>query len=231
MGVSASTIVEVRKAKAEILALNGRAIDNAQGEELLAMVSFINPDVDRYLPEVGTEIIDYFDQLVAHCNEPAIVLEVLRRLKILADTFNTQWKESDVEQVSRVSKRVLERAKSKRSRLYQCGTALLKDLSMYSAIREKGFHKIPIKSMKDLRGVDLTDSGPSDAKRMKIDTEEASGPPPVEGEEAGGPPPVRDVGDEDRYLDLMEKLSMCKPEEEEAIEEKLMSMGYEPNIV
>ena len=222
MGVSASTIVEIRKAKAEILALNGAAIGHAQGEELLAMVSFINPEVDRYLPEVGTEIIDYFDQLVAHCNEPTIVLEVLRRLKILADSFNRQWKEADVKQISRVSEHVLARAKSKRSRLYQSSIALLKDLSTYSALRENGFDKIPMKCVRDLRRVDFTDSGPPETKKRRTDM----------GEEAGGPPPVRDADDEDRYLDLMEKLSECKePQEEEAIEEELTSMGYEPNIV
>ena len=219
-GVSASTIVEIRKSKADILGLNGSVIDQGQGEDFLSAVSFINPEIDTYLPEVCVELMAYFDQLVAYCNNPVVLLEVIRRLKILADTFHPQWSERDVEQISQLS-HVAMRGVSKRSRLYQSATALLKDLSMYGELKRKNLHTIPSDYLKGLREGDLVDGDvePPAAKRLCEDG-------------AHGPPPPNTDDDDERYLELMEQLAACEDKREiERIESQLDEMGYEPNIV
>lgn len=217
-GVSATTIVEVRKSKSEILELNGSAIDQDHGESLLSAVSFINPELDNYLPEVGRELMVYFDQLVAYCNYPVVLLEVIRRLKILADAFHHQWSKGDVEQISKLVRKTMQGV-GKRSKVYQSAAALLKDLSMYSVLKKKDLHNIPIDYLKGLRGTDLVD-GDTDlpsAKRFREDR---------------APTADESNVDDDRYLELMEQLSTSEDSQEvERIETELSKMGYEPNIV
>ncbi len=233
VGVSAATIVDIRKAKAEIRALNGGKLSESRAEELLELVSFIDPTVDSYLPAVGIELIAFYEQLVVHCKQAYVVLEVVRRLGLLADAYHTQWTQSDVEAVTRVSERVLKSSASKRSRTYQSAAALLKDLSSYKVLREKGLDKIAVQSLKG--GTDLTDgdTSPPGAKRACLDGD--TSPPGtnracLDGEVAGGPPPM--VCEEERYMELMEQLSVCQdPTEAEKLEEKLITMGFEPDIV
>lgn len=223
-GVSASTIVEIRKSKADILELNGSPIDQGQGEDFLSVVSFINPEIDSYLPEVCIELMAYFDQLVAYCNDQVVLLEVIRRLKILADTFHPQWSKRDVEQISQLSHAAMQGVR-KRSRLYQSATALLKDLSMYGELKKKNLHTIPSDYLRGLRGSDLVDGDldPPEAKRLCEDGTHGP-PPPTAGDD--------DNQDDERYLELMEQLAACEDEREiERIESQLDEMGYEPNIV
>lgn len=213
--------MDIRKAKAELRAVNGDTISETKADELLESLSYIDPVVDRYLVNVDRELTAFYEQLIVHCKRPPIVLEVLRRLKILADTFHAQWSREDVEAMCRVSGHVLESA-GKRSRVYQSGTALLKDLSKYLSLRDKGLHKIPILSLGDLRGRDSTDGdvidgdeSPPQLKRACLDA-------------AGGPPPIRDSYKS--YIELMEQLSRCEDPQTEEIEERLIEMGYEPEV-
>lgn len=220
--MSANTIVEIRKAKSELLSLNGHSIDADSGEKLLAAVNFINPGVDSYLPEVGAELIAYYEQLVMHCSESSVRLEVLRRLKNLSDVFHEQWTRKDVEQMSQVCKQLLTGVvKRSRSMVCQSGTALLKDMATYRALKDKGFHNIPVKALRELRGADLID-GPPEKRICLNDTIEAGGPPPVVGV----------ASSEECYFDLMSQLSQCEDQyKAEVIEEELLQLGYEPDVV
>ena len=134
VGVSAATIVDIRKAKAEIRALNGDKLSESRAEELLESVSFIDPAVDSYLPVVARELIAFYEQLVMHCQQPYVLLEVVRRLWILADAYHTQWTKQDVEAITRVSERVMKSVANERNRIYQSLVALLKDLSTYKIL-------------------------------------------------------------------------------------------------
>ncbi len=227
-GVSAATIMDIRKAKAEIRATNGAILSETQADTLLEAVNYIDPDVDHYLVEVGRELTAFYEQLVGHCKVQSIILEVLRRLKIISDAFHVQWSREDVEAMCSVSKRVVASAKP-RSRAYQSATALLKDISKYSALKDRSLNKIAIQSLKDLRGSDLTDGDEGTdctdgaeyplLKRARLDISCIH-------EAAGGPPPIRQD-----YMELMERLSTCENAEEAGeIKEQLIEMGYEPEV-
>jgi len=186
-------------------------------------VAFINPELDRYLPQVGKELILLYEQFAGHCTTGPLVMEVLRRIKILADAYNKQWGESDIKLASSVSKMIISKTR-KQTRVYQSGVALLKDLSSYASFKEKGWHKIPVSELKGLRSVDLVDGEPA-AKRPHLDTV-AGGPPSFTMETESA---VTD--EEDAFLELMEELANCENESQATeIEQRLIDNGFEPEV-
>ena len=79
-GVSAATIVEIRKHKSSLAQLNNHSISDEEGHDYLDKVDFIDFDKDDYLPDVGRELLSYLRQLVVSCPDPSVQMEVIRRL-------------------------------------------------------------------------------------------------------------------------------------------------------
>lgn len=209
VGVSASTIVEIRKSKAELLLLNGENLDRSKGEEILEAVSFINLDVDSYHPEVGRELVAHYTVLVGMCRDPSVLLEVVRRLKAIADVFHSHWSKDELKTISELMGNIMS-GFGKRRLVSQSATALLKDLSTYPDIKKRRLHTIPMELLREPRGQDEPDIGPPEAKKSR-------------GEE---------VTEEEKYLTKMEQLCESEdPEEVWHLEAELDEMGYEPNIV
>ena len=217
-GVSAATIVEIRKHKSSLTQLNNEAISKEEGQDYLDKVDFIDFDKDEYLPDVGRELLTYLRQLVVSCHDPSVQMEVIRRLKSMCDAFKNQFNKEDVEQATLVAKIMIERnSKKKRSRLYQSAVAFLKDLAL--SFKGKGMQDAPTKEIKGLKIREETDTHEEEplVKQARTDEEEE----------------CMDEGEiEDRYLEIMEKLSQCTDVEQALkFEAELIEMGYEPNIV
>lgn len=210
-GVSAATIVEIRKYMASLVQLNNKQISAEDGQEYLDKVDFVDFDKEHYLPDVGRELLCYLRQLVVCCQDASVQMEVIRRLKSMCEAYKPQFTKKDVEEVVLMAKIMVERVRTKtRSKLYQSAVALLKDLTVM--FKAKGFNKPATDALKQLKGRDETDAHPEDippeAKRSKQENEE-----------------------ENAYLEIMERLSRCTDIEEALeLEAELVAMGYEPNI-
>ena len=211
-GVSAATIVEIRKSKAELLLFNGRKMDRSKGEEVLEAIGFINPDVDTYLPEVGRELMAHFTQLVSLCRHPSVLMEVVRRLKSMADMFHPQWNKHDIKTISELTGSIMS-GFGKRRLVCQSSIALLKDLSSYPDIKKRGLHTVPLEELRGARGHDEPDIGPPNDKKVRAEEN-------------------FELIEEDQYISKMEQLSTSEdPEEVWHLEAELDQMGYEANIV
>ena len=219
-GVSAATIVEIRKHKSSLAQLNNHAISDEEGHDYLDKVDFIDFDKDEYLPDVGRELLSYLRQLVVSCPDPSVQMEVIRRLKSMCDAFKNQFTAQDVEEATLVAKMMVKRStRNKRSRLYQSAVAFLKDLAV--EFKEKGMQEAPAKEIKSLKIKEEIDMGPP-AKQARLD-QQAELPMTEEDNEE-----MKD----DHYLDLMNQLSECTDIEEALkLEAELIEMGYEPNVV
>jgi len=209
-GISAATIVEIRKHKADLLQLHGQQVELEEAEDFLEAVEFVNVEVDSYLPEVGTELTIFLSKLVAYSsNNGSVALEVIRRLKQVADAFHGSWNKEDVEVVSNTVHGMTE-GRSRNSKVYQSAAALLKDLSTYKELKRKRLHIVPRDLLNSLKHTDEPDIGPPPTKKaaneMAPDTEE-------------------------KYLDLMQQLA-CTEDEDKTLqlELQLVDMGYEPNV-
>ena len=150
-------------------------------------------------------------EVAMHCPAAAIGLEVIRILKSMAECFNKTWDEEDVKLVCEIAQNTIQSQHRKKSKVYQSGMALLKDLCFYKSLKQNKLQKIPLDTLKKFRaGKDSVDA--PDAKRPRQD----------------------DSHDEDideKYQQLMEDLaSSTDPEEERAIETQITELGYEPLI-
>lgn len=217
-GVSAATIVEIRKHKSSLAQLNNQTIDDEEGLDYLDRVDFIDFDKDEYLPDVGRELLSYLQQLVVSCPDPSVQMEVIRRLKSMCDAFKNQFNAEDVENATLLVKLMAKRSsKNKRSRLYQSAVALLKDL----AVEFKGKGAAPAKEIESLKIREETDAPPP-AKQARLDKEAEQ---PMTEED------IQQIND-DHYLDVMKALSECTDVEQALkLEAELIEMGYEPNVV
>ena len=213
-GVSAATIVEIRKCKSSLTQLNNKKVSGDEGEDYLDKVDFVDFDKDEYLSVVGRELLSYLSQLVVNCEDHGVQMEVIRRLKSMCDAFLNEFTKEDVDEVTFVIQIMVERVGNKRrSKLYQSAVAMLKDMTVN--FKAKGIETTPLSQLKKLKvPKDETDTGPPLEKRAKQDEEEM------------------DTSDtEDEYLEIMEKLSECRDVEEALkLEAQLLEMGYEPNV-
>ena len=209
-GISAATIVEIRKHKADLVQLHGQQVELEEAEDFLEAVEFVNVEVDSYLPEVGTELTIFLSKLVAYSsNSGSVALEVIRRLKQVADTFHGSWNKEDVEIISNTVHGMTE-GRPQSSKVYQSAAALIKDLSTYKELKRKRLHIVPRDLLNSLKNTDEPDIGPPPTKKaaneLAPDTEE-------------------------KYLDLMQQLA-CTEDEDKTLqlESQLVDMGYEPNV-
>lgn len=211
-GVSAATIVEIRKHKSTLAQLNNNKISSDEGQDYLDKVDFIDFEKDHYLPDVGRELMAYLQQLVVSCEDASVQMEVIRRLKSMCDAFSTEFTKEDVEEVTTVTGIMLDRVSTKkRSKLYQSSVALLKDMAV--TFKAKDIQDTLRKELKKLKIREETDTEPPPEKQAKLDKE------------------GKQQEMEDQYLKFMEELSQLTDIEETlTLEAKLQEMGYEPNI-
>ena len=219
-GISAAAIIEIRKVKAELMVLHGQPLNEEKGMAFLEAVRFINFDTDSYLPQVGTELVWFVSKLVVYCSQPSVALEVVRRLKEVAEVFHTSWTREEVELVAQTVQSLVKRTSKQRrvrqSTVAQSAVALLKDLSTYDNLKKRKLSSIPKQLLGSLGSSDEPDWGEPEAKRAKhsettIDT--------LAEEEA-------------EYLAIMQQLADTQDTDTTLqLETQLAEMGYEPNIL
>ena len=244
--ISATSIVDIRKVKSSLLQRHGQTVTQEEAETFLDAVSFINFEADSYCPEVGSELIAFLSKLSTYCVVPEVNLEVIRQFKFILETFDSSWSKQEVEIVGNTLC-AMTKTFEKRSKTYQSALALLKDVGRNRALKSKKLHTIVQDLMKDINQregkrkrvsgdyVDLptkflrqggeVSKGAGMASQEHMEEEE-------EGEEEGV---YADDGDEDTdfvdYLESMAELVEAEDDQVGDLEKKLISMGYEPNII
>lgn len=147
-GVTAVAILEIRKAKSLLLVRHGQTLSVDEGEQFLERVSFLNLNCDSYLPVIGTELIAFYQHLAVYCKGALVQLEIIRRLKEIADVFHIQWTNDDLQQIVGII--TVFTASSPRSKTYQSAVALLRELCEHRYPR-KTLNKIPREAMTKLK--------------------------------------------------------------------------------
>lgn len=219
-GVSASMIVEIRKAKVKLLQLNGQVLSREEADSLLEAVEFINFGVDSYQPQVGRELMSYLLQVAAHCSDPSVVLEVIRRLKEIAERCHKAWGQEDVELVSHAAQSMVERFPRKRGRtslVSQSALALVKDLCSYKDLQQKKLTSLPRQVLREQRGTDQTDAAPL-PKQARMESQEGVD--------------LTDADTQFQYFDLL--LQLAEATDDDAVlqlESQLDDLGYEANVL
>lgn len=198
--------------------MHGHELTIEEAEKFLGLVEFINVAVDPYHPEVGRELMSYLAKVAAYSYDAATALEVIRRLKVVADSFHDSWSKEDVELISDTAYALMDKfaqkAKLRNSTVSQSAIALLKDLSMYKELKKKKLTSHPRNLLARLKAKDEPDVGPPIArgrKRMRQDDEE---------------------GGDERYIEMMDQLTETDSTESALqLEAQLEEMGYEPNVL
>ena len=216
VGVSAATIVEIRKAKGDLQQRHGQQVNRDDGEQFLEAVGFINIATDSYLPQVGNELMQYLVKLAAYCNDASVSLEVIRRLQEIADTFNGTWSREEVELISHAAHtlagRFSQRTSVRRSPVSRSAVALLKDVSNYKDLQKRKLDAVPKDLLRSLKGRDEPDVGPPQKRSRGV---------ALDGEQ-----------EDMQYLEIMEQLTEAKDcDTVLRLESQLDDMGCEPNIL
>ena len=212
-GISAAAILEIRRAKHKFLDEGG---NKSAAEDTLAQLAFLDFEQDEYAMEVAEEMTLLLREVALHCKDEILTLEVIRILKAIADSFNSEWEAEQVTTVCQLVLAAIGKNHKRRSKPYQSGLAFLKDLSSYKSLKARHLSKEPLNTIKALRGGRGRDE-------------------PDMGEPLNKRPRMEDEGDmedkEDRYHELMEKLADCTDTEQILrLEGEVQSLGYEPLI-
>ena len=217
VGVSAATIVEVRKAQAELVSGHGHPLSKEEGQRFLELTSFIDFSAHLYLPEVEGEVVPYLGALAVLCRDGEVTLEVLRRIKLIADARHAHWRKEDVQRATDIAESVVERFSRRgrvgRSVVAQSAVALLKDFSANAAIRNKKLDAIPRSALREVAVRDEVDAGPPQKRRKGEEEEEdeADSPGYLEAMQA-----LAEAGDVERVLEL---------------EAQVAGLGYQANVI
>lgn len=208
-GISAAVIIEIRQMKARLMEASS---SKKEGEEIIKNLNFLDFEEDEYKTEVGREMMLFLRQVIVLYKDPSILLEVLRRLQSVANCFSSQWSREQVKLVCDIVVMVIKSSSSKRSKVYQSGVALLKDLSNHKAIKERKLHTVPLNAIKSLRaGRDEIDAPPAAKRPHQMEEEEE---------------------EEEVYLKLMEELVQTTDLDKVLqIEQKLQELGYDEPYV
>lgn len=215
VGISSATILDIRKTKCQFLeSLNGRGGHTHQASQALGSLGYIDVEEDEYSEEVGWELMLLFHQLVAHCRDPGVTLEVIRRIKSITDRYHQQMDRSRVQLLCDVIKvATYDVSSSRMSRVMQSGLALLTDVSRHPSLKLKNLQHLPqqlVRKMRNREEVDGDQPVLSQTKKLRLSEEEE-----------------KEEEEEEKYLQLMEEL-MDTTDGEKAmdIEKQLEDMGY-----
>ena len=214
-GISSATILGIRRTKCQFLeSLVGRGPHTHQAMQALGDVGFIDVEGDEYLEEVGWELMLLFHQIVAHCRDPGVKLEVIRRLKPISDRYQLQWDKGRVQLLCDVVKMTMfDGSTNRQSRVFQSGVALLKDVSLYPAIRNLNLHHIPQQIIRKMREY-----------REDVDGETNSEPETKKSH-------ITEEHEKEQYLKLLEELlDTTDLETTLHIEKKMEELGYTPYV-
>ncbi len=209
-GISAVAILEIRQAKAEFLEVWRREEgDEGTAEHTLAKLAFLDFEQDEYAMEVAEEMMHLLREMAVRCKAPTTTLEIIRALKSMAESFNSQWEAAQVKDVCQLVLTAIRGNHNRRSKSYQSALAFLKDLSSYKPLKEVS--KEPLKALKSLRTAkDETDTGEPPSKRPHTEEEEEM---------------------EDQYHELMEQLADCTdPEQALNLEREIESLGCDVHV-
>ena len=159
LGVSSAVIVEIRKTKAHFLeSVNGHGDHTQEAREVLCCLSYIDVETDEYCQEVGWELVLLYHQVVGHCQDPEVSLEVIRGLKAIGDRYQDQLDRRMVQLLCDVVRMALqEDNRSELSRVFQSCLAVLKDVSLYPSLRKKSLHHLPQQTLKKMTARDDMD--------------------------------------------------------------------------
>lgn len=209
--VSAVAILEIRKVKAKYL--EGLEEDPDESADLaLKGVGFLNFEEDLYTQDVAWELLALLREITMHMHSSAqlVSLEVIRWLDSMMECFAAKWERKDVELLCMVIKAAM--PKHKRSKVYQSGMALLKDLALNKALKEKKLHQIPLDVIRRQHGGGKDYIDAPDAKRPHLLTQQE--------EDA-----------DDKYHQLMLDLASSSDTKQiPEIERQIEEMGCETNV-
>ena len=219
--VSATTIVEIRKAKASLVLHHGHNVRRDEAEKVIEDVSFINFEVDTYHPQVGWELASLFSKISSYCTDAEINLEVIRQFHFILERFDIHWGQQEVELVANTLYAMTGTFKSS---VYRSAVAQLKDLSRNKQLMARKLHSIPLECLKDLQ------SGKNKRKKI-IDEDDID----YQGKEQQGGVLSADSmecsGGGKDFVDYMVELAEAGDDKTPQLEAQLKDMGYEPHII
>ena len=233
--VSATTIVEIRKAKASLPILHGQNVRKDEAHKAIDRISFINFEVDKYCPQVGSEMVSFFEKIATYCTDAEINLEAIRQFHFIADKFDSHLDQHEIELIANTLYAMTDTFK-KRSRVYQSAVALLKDLSRNKQLIARNLHTIPLELLKDIQ------NGKHDRKR-RVEEDTDYQDKAVHNQQDGvitadstmEVSVQSQIGQGGRefidYIDCMVELAEAGDERITQLEATVEDMGYEPNIV
>lgn len=200
-------ILELRKVKAKYL--EGLEEDPEESADVaLKEVGFLNFEEDLYTQEVAWELLALLREITMYSSAQLVSLEVIRWLNSMMECFAAKWERKEVELLCMVTKAAM--TKRKRSKAYQSGMALLKDLALNKALKEKKLHQIPLDVIKRQHG-GKDDIDAPDTKRPHLLTQQED--------------------TDDKYHQLMIELaSSSDPKRIPEIEKQIEEMGCEANV-
>lgn len=206
--ISAVAILEIRQAKTRFLESWSERRSESVADQALTELRFLDFEEDEYAMEVSEEVVLMLREVVAFCKVPVIIMEVIRRLKEIANSFNSSWDKEHVELVCDVIYQAIKDPSKKRSRSYQSGLALLKDLSSYKSLKENELAKVARGTIRKLYAMDETDA-PPEMKRARLSEEDK----------------------DDEYHDLLVQLpDLTDTQDILDMENRIRELGYEPSV-
>lgn len=228
--VSATTIVEIRKARAQLSDYHGKSVGWSEAERVFSALDFINLDQDSYLPQVGKELLLLMERMVVYSSDSEVRLEVIRRVKEIVDQFHSNWEEEEVKLTSQMMV-VMAEQYSPSNMVFQSSAALLKDLSQQLGRRNATLGNMSRKNLQKLL------KNAKRKKRRTMGSEEVDSDMP--GVQMGISEGPQDTIELEEYLDKMEDLANLTEDVDGPhgvrrclnIEQEIKRMGFEPNIL
>ena len=232
--VSATTIVEIRKAKASLPLVHGQNIRKDEAHKAIDRISFINFEVDKYFPQVGSEMVSFFEKIATYCTDAEINLEAIRQFHFIVEKFDFHLDQHEIESIANTLYAMTDTF-TKRSSVYGSAVALLTGLSRNKQLIARNLHTIPLELLKDIQ------NGKRKKKRRaeeETDYQEKAVQGGIIADDSSTPEGLIQCHNNIEggrefmeYIDCMVELAEAGDERVTQLEAKVEDMGYEPNII
>jgi len=136
IATSASAIMEIRKAKSALQDLTQGYDKYSEATDILEQLKYINVEDDNYLPEVGTELLQFYRLLVIYDTTQSTWLQVIRLLKEVSNTYHTTMSQDDVDTACRIVSHMINNNVQCSKMQSQSATAFLTTLARQLKDRE-----------------------------------------------------------------------------------------------